>query len=355
MIGLRRASHGILLATLLLAPPAAWGDHGEGGTISLEQAPGAGAPGGLAPEQVPISPELQDFLTASVEELRASDAALRKQNIYLAVYDLPASGEPSRAHWNGDVPVYPASVVKFVYLMAAYAWRDAGRLDFDPAFDRQLHAMIYVSSNRATQVVLRRLTDTEAGPQLDAEEYAAFSKRRHRVKHWLEGLGVDDLHTVHPTYDGGGDLYGRDAQFLEDRSVAGSLPNQKGPFFNRQAMTADDTAQLLALLATDRALSPESSAQVRERMRRDVKKQPYLARRITGGTDEGADLEVFTKTGSWGPIYADAGIIRHASGHQVVVAVFIEGKPAYRGSFIPKITRRVVRRLMPEAVAAARD
>jgi hypothetical protein len=338
----------LFLALILVPASATWGDRPDEGMIDLEQ-PGAVNPqGGLAPEQVPISAELQEFVSAAVEELLARDAALRKQNLYVALYDLPAEGEPTRAHWNGDVPVYPASVVKFVYLMAAYAWRDDGLIAFDPAFDRQLDAMIHVSSNRATQVVLRRLTETQAGEELDPEQYAAFRERRHRVKSWLEGLEVDDLHAVHPTYDGGGDLHGRDLQFLKDRSVEGSLPNQKGPYFNRQAMTADDTAQLLALLALDRALSPASSAEVRERMRRDVRKQRYLSHRIAGGTDKRADLEVFSKTGTWGPIFGDAGIVRHASGHQMVVAVFIEGKPAYRGGFIAQFTRRAVKRLMPE-------
>ena len=183
----------------------------------------------LAPEAVPISEGLQGFLTATIEELRAGDEALQEQEIRVAVYDLPVEGPASRAHWNGDVPVYPASVVKFVYLMAAYEWRDEGRLEIDPAFDRQLEAMIRVSSNQATQVVVRRLTETEEGPELSPEDYAAFRERRHRVKVWLEELGVDDLHTVHPTYDGGGDIHGRDLQFLEDETVPGALPGRRGP------------------------------------------------------------------------------------------------------------------------------
>ncbi len=306
-------------------------------------------PPDLAPEQVPIDPELQPFLEAAIEELLAGDAALRKQRVQVALYDLPAGGAPRRAHWNGDVPVYPASVVKFVYLMAAYHFRDEGLLEFDPAFDRQLEAMIRVSSNKATQVVLRRLTDTVEGPELGEAEYAAFRERRHRVKRWLVSLGVDDLHTVHPTYDGGGDIHGRDLQFLKDQSVEGALPDQKGPFFNRQAMTADDTAQLLALLALDRALSPESSAEVRERMRRDASKQRKLQKKIAGGTPKDRGLEVFSKGGTWGPIWADAGIVRHESGHQLVLVVFLDGEPAYRGTFIADLAARVERRVLSEA------
>jgi len=313
----------------------------------------ADAPGDAEPEawsflaSIETSGELQGFLDETIEGLLASDAALRKQKVRVSVIDLPVSGRAQQAGWNGDSPVYPASVVKFVYLMAAFAWRDQGRLTIDPKFDRALQSMIFKSSNRATQVVLRRLTDTQAGPRLDEDAYAGFRGRRHRVNDWLDDLGIDDLHTVHPTYDGGGDLYGRDLQFLEDTTVEGSLPGQKGPYFNRQAMTADGTARLLALLALDLAVTPESSAEVRKRMRRDPKVQPYLTYRIAGGADRRRDIEVYSKTGTWGPIFADAGILRQASGHELVVAAFIEGRPAYRGSFIAKLTRALVKKEFP--------
>jgi beta-lactamase class A len=334
-----------LLATLLLG--ALWAELRADEVPPPETGPHAWL-GSIQP-----SDELQAFLDATIEELLSGDAALREQTLRVTVIDLPAAAAdaPGLAHRNGDSPVYPASVVKLVYLMAAYAWRDQGRLQIDPAFERLLREMIYASSNRATQRVLRRLTGTQAGPRLEPEPYAAFRERRHRVKHWLQELGIDDLHTVHPTYDGGGDLYGRDLQFLQDPTIPGSLPDQTGPYRNRQAMTANATARLLALLATDQALSPRSSAEARDQMRRDPRRQRYLKQRIAGGADLRPDLEVFSKTGTWGPIFADAGIVRHASGHQLVVVVFLEGRPAYRGSFIARLTRRSVRRLLPEPEA----
>jgi len=312
---------------------------------------------------IEVSPKLQAALDVIVKDLRTGDVRLRQQTIRVALIDLPpgsateGGGEPPRlAHWNGDSPVYPASVPKFVYLMAAYAWRDEGRLEIDPAFERQLRAMIYRSSNRATQRVVSRLTLTEPGERLDPEPYAEFAYRRQAVKRWLGRLGIEDLHTVHPTYDGGGDLHGRDLQFLEDKNVVGSLPDQKGPYFNRQAMTANASARLLALLAEDLALSPKSSNEVREHMRRDPRKQPYLRYRIAGGVEpEDETFEVFSKTGTWGPIFADAGIVRRKTdGHQMVVVAFLEakpGSPAYRGPFIAKLTRAAVARLFTGAGA----
>ncbi len=299
------------------------------------------------------SSELQSFLDRSLAEIGRSDAKLLASAPRIAVIDLRDPSSPVLAAVRGDQKVYPASVVKFVYLMAAYAWQERGRLRIDPALDTEISAMIRESSNKATQKVFSRITGTEPGPELGAEEYRAFRDRRLTVKRWLEELGIDDLHAVSPTYDGGGDLFGRDQQFLRDRTVAGGLAANGGEFPNRQAMTASGTARLLALLATDRALPPADSETVRRRMRRDVREQPHLLHRIAGGASSRAGTEVYSKSGTWGPIYADAGIVRDASGREFVLAFFTDASPPYRGDGIALLTRRLIDHLFGDAGKAA--
>ena len=286
------------------------------------------------------SPELQEFLDHTVEALSAHDANLRRTDVRIALLDLSGDGPPGLAQRRGGLPIYPASVVKFVYLMAAYAWQESGGRRIDGEMDAFLTSMIHDSSNQATREVFARLTATEPGPELSPGAYADFSRRRLAIDRWLASLGITDLHCVNPTYDGDGDLFGRDKQFLSDHHIAGGLPSRDGEFANRNAMTAVGTAKLLALLATDRALSPESSAIVRQRMKRDPVEQPHLAHRIAGGAARLPGFEVYSKSGTWGPIYADAGIIRHASGRQLVLVVFSEGQPPYRGDFIADLAQR---------------
>jgi beta-lactamase class A len=290
------------------------------------------------------SPELQAFLDATIASLAAKDPNVFRNKLRVALLDLGSGGSPRLAQYDGDKPVYPASVIKFVYLMAAYAWQEEGRLRIDDDFDHDLTHMIFESSNQATQRVFARLTATEPGPELPADAYSAYRDRRFAVQRWLDSLDVDGLHCVNPTYDGDGDLTGRDRQFVGDHAIGGGLPADGGAFPNRNAMTAVGTAKLLALLATDRALSPEDSATVRRRMRRDPRIQPHLVPRIAGGAARLADLEVYSKSGTWGPIYADAGIVRHESGRQMIVVVFTQGH--YRGDFIANLTERAAKQLL---------
>ncbi len=295
---------------------------------------------------------LQEFLDDLVADLETRDLPLRSSAPRIAVIDLTDPKTPRLAQVRGDEPVYPASVVKFVYLMAAYAWREQGRLRFDAALEADLDAMIRRSSNSATQAVFRRITGTSAGPELEGREYETFRRQRVAIDAWLSSLGINDLHAVNPTYDGGGDLFGRDRQFLRDRSIGSGAPAAGDEYVNRNAMTASGTARLLALLATDRALSADDSRAVRERMKRDVREQPHLSARIAGGVATMVGCRVFTKSGTWGPIFADAGIVRNADGREFALAVFTESTPAYRGDAIARLANGLASHLFHTAGGA---
>lgn len=322
------------------------------GAAEAPQADGRAASSRAFLARIEPSETLQAELDQLVEARLAADPDLGRAAVRVAIVDLTDPHAPRLAHWHGDAPIYPASVVKFVYLMAAYAFQQEGRVRIDAPLDRALEQMIRVSSNQATQEVFERLTDTEPGPPLPPSAYAEFRDRRLGIERWLQSLGIRDLHTVNPTYDGSGDISGREEQFLSDREVPGGLPSADGEFSNRTAMTASGTARLLALLATDHALGADDSATVRRRMRRDSREQRHLAARITGGAERVGGLETFAKSGTWGPIYADAGIVRHPSGREIVVVVFTEARPRYRGDFIADLTEAMARRRLVPLVSS---
>ena len=168
--------------------------------------------------------ELKAFLDGAMADLLVrGDAKLRAAKVRVALIDL-AHGEPPRlAHHHGDGPDLPGERGEVRLPDGGLRWQEEGRLTIERRLDRELEAMIRQSSNQATRKVFARLTDTEPGPELSPDEYRDFRERRLAVKRWLVSLGIDDLHCVNPTYDGDGDLFGRDQQFLARRTVEGGL------------------------------------------------------------------------------------------------------------------------------------
>ena len=58
--------------------------------------------------------ELQAFLDGVVNTQMAADPTLRRATVGVALLDLGHGGAPRLAQFHGEVPIYPASVVKFV-------------------------------------------------------------------------------------------------------------------------------------------------------------------------------------------------------------------------------------------------
>jgi hypothetical protein len=69
-------------------------------------------------------------------------------------------------------------------------------------------------------------------------------------------------------------------------------------------------------------------------MQPDLIGRPHQKWRIAGGALKTRGVEVYSKSGTRGPIFADAGIIRGRSGRRLALTVFIDSTPACRGGFI---------------------
>ena len=156
-------------------------------------------------------------------------------------------------------------------------------------------------------------------PHRHAARARAAARRRTRTSasgaspstRWLRSLGIDDLHCVNPTYDGDGDLVGRDAQFLRDRSVGGGLPSARRRV--RQPQRDDRRSARPSCWRCSRPTAPSSpadSATVRRRMQRDPEGAAAPARPHRRRRRAHPRAQVYAKSGTWGPIYADAGIVR---------------------------------------------
>ena len=113
-------------------------------------------------------PSLQDLVNRAAKTTldRFADKKLRDDELSITLIDMRDSKRPVTASFRGNERVYPASVVKLFYLVAAHRWLEDKNIEQTPELTRALRDMIVDSSNEATQYVLDVLTQTTSGYEL---------------------------------------------------------------------------------------------------------------------------------------------------------------------------------------------
>src|SRR5918997_3578744 len=116
--------------------------------------------------------------------------------------------------------------------------------------------MIVDSSNDATGYVLDVLTNTTSGPELEGREFNVWRDSRNFANRYFASLGYANINANQKTFCE--DAYGREKQ---SRGPKGE---------NRNKLTTNATARLLAEIATGRAVTPSRSLQMMELLKRDL-------------------------------------------------------------------------------------
>ncbi len=235
------------------------------------------------------------------------------------------------------MPIYPASIVKLYYLVAARAWLADGRLQNTAELRRALAAMIRDSSNDATNFIVDLLTRTTGGPDLSDAALRQWLHRRQAVNRYFAGWNWPELASVNITQKTWDEApYGRERQ---SRRRAGN---------NRNRLTTDATARLLWAIDRGGAVSPAASRDMRRLLERNV--DP--ARRVEASDNQidgflGAglprDARLWSKAGWTSDTRHDAAIVRLGDGRTFILVVFTEGREqAANHRLLPFIARRTV-------------
>ncbi|HEV2761425.1 MAG TPA: serine hydrolase, partial [Pyrinomonadaceae bacterium] len=241
----------------------------------------------------------------------------------------------------GELPrrraIYPASVVKLFYLLAAHRWLEDGRLKETDELKRALRDMIVDSSNDATHYVVDALSGVSNGAELPEAEMKQWAERRGVVNRYFASLGYEvgprGINVVQKPWCEG--PYGRERVFL-------------GPKFeNRNKLTTDATARLLAEIVSGRAVSPTRSAQMLELMKRDFSGKSEdpddQAHGFTGIALE-AGTRYWSKAGWTSTTRHDAAYVELPGGARFVLVTFTTDHAKER-EIIPTVARAVVKGL----------
>ncbi len=257
---------------------------------------------------------------------------LEEKQLSITLIDLRDPAHPSQASFRGNERIYPASVVKLFYLAAAHRWLEDKKIEDTPELRRALKDMIVDSSNEATQYVVDVITHTTAGFELPPAEMAEWQEKRNAVNRYFTGLGYSNINVNQKTFCE--DAYGREQ--------VSRGPNGE----NRNKLTTDATARLLAEIVTGKAVTPARSTQMMDLLKRDYagtsKDGDDQGHGFTGIALQGiAGARMWSKAGWTSTTRHDAAYLELADGPKFVLVTFTTDHANER-EIIPAVAKVVI-------------
>lgn len=251
------------------------------------------------------------------------------------------------AFWNHNIRgftyrgvelIYPASVVKLFYLVAANEWLDKAMTQTSQELERAMRDMIIESSNDATSLVVDILSGTTSGPELPPGPFDTWKYQRQIVNRYYQSLGWAELETVNicqKTWCDG--PYGREKAFY------GQMLE------NRNMVTANATAKLLHSIIGGVAVSSARSQAMMGLLERNINPeflpQDVEEDQVTGFLGAGLpqSAKLWSKAGWTSQVRHDAAYIEIPDLRPYLLVVFTEGKAQAKSrDILPFVSQQVV-------------
>src|SRR4051794_26046732 len=274
---------------------------------------------------LPKNPALELALRHAAEQALKDFPKLTADNLAISIVDVTKASTIDRADWHGDVPFYPASVVK-LYIMAEVFHQ---KLQADPETARALGEMIRLSDNDATAYLLDLVSDTCPGPNLEGRALAKFIDKRRVVNRWFATMGYDISAMAKPWSFG---PFGREKQVLggdakpnRNRSSANSFASFLLWVVRKRAISGADSDAMLKLL--ERPLNPPRADenQVKE----------FIGESLPAGSKE------WSKAGWTSEVRHDAAYVELPGGRKLILVIMTRGT-ADDVRLVPSIAKSVL-------------
>ena len=236
---------------------------------------------------------------------------------------------------NNKKMIYPASVVKLVYGLAAYNWIKKGSLLLTEEIVDAACKMLSFSSNNATSFLIDLLTGTTSGPCVEGELWENWKFQRNLINDWLYDLHWDELIGINccqKTWDDG--PFGREKEFY-------GYENQ-----NRNIMTTDSAARVLEEIMIHIDYQ-ENDLNLRNFLKRNLNKRLLendSLNQIDGFLGAGLpeNINLWSKAGLMSEVRHDSAWWINSKSLQTLLVVFCDGeKYSKETSFLPAIAKEV--------------
>ena len=231
-------------------------------------------------------PKLQKALVTRLGSLRLKNATARKQ-LSVVVVDITDTASPKMAYVNPNLMMYAASLPKIAILLGAFEKIANGEMDLNDETLEKLKLMIRNSSNEAATEMLHRVGMEYLSELLQSPRYRLYDTEKNG------GLWV-------------GKDYGKARAWKRD------------PLHNlSHGATALQVARFYYLLETGQLVSPELS-----KLMKSILADTEIEHKFVKGLkDIQPDLEIYRKSGTWGPYHSDSAIIEHHGRRYIAVAL----------------------------------
>jgi beta-lactamase class A len=258
-----------------------------------------------------------------------ADKKLTQNDLAITLIDLREPSRPVTASFRGNERIYPASVVKLFFLVAAHRWLEDKKIEDTAELRRALKDMIVDSYNEATHYVVDVVTHTTSGYELPPKEMEEWQYKRNAVNRYFSSLGYTNINVNQKTHCE--DAYGR-----EKVSRAGGV--------NRNKLTTDATARLMMEIVTSKAVSPDRSLQMMQLLKRDQSKKASDPDSQDSGFTAPAlppGSKYWAKAGWTSTTRHDAAYVELPTGEKFVLVTFTERHSNDR-DVIPTVARVIV-------------
>ena len=236
---------------------------------------------------------------------------------------------------NNTQMVYPASIVKLVYGLAAYYWIKKGSLLLSDEIIDAVRKMLSFSSNNATSFLIDLLTGTTSGPCIEGELWKNWIFQRNIINDWLNDLNWEELNGINccqKTWDDG--PFGREKEFY-------GISNK-----NRNAMNSDSAARVLEEIMIHIDYQ-KNDLNLRSFLKRNLNKvvlKNDSLNQIDGFLGAGLpeSINLWSKAGLMSEVRHDSAWWTNSQSLHTLLVVFCNGEKYSKDtSFLPLIAKEV--------------
>ena len=277
---------------------------------------------------VPVDKELGSKLARVAETTLKEFPKLTADNLSFSVIDLTKPESVVRADYHGDVPFYPASLVKLFFVIETY---HQGHIT--PEIERALREMIQVSDNDAAAFLVDVLTDTASGSELQGKALDEFIDRRRKLNRYFASLGYDISAMIKPWSFG---PYGRDMQIMGENKI------------NRNRASANSIASLLLWIVRRHAISPQASEAMLSLLERPLDPPRPTENQVKEFMGESLPphSRLWSKEGDTSEVRHDAVYVELPGGTKLIIVILTRGA-ADEKTLLPIIGKHLLAELAP--------